>query len=161
MTIVSLISSDCFVNPKHIKGLAVAASNMHSKHLGLTTAIAIALHNIPEGIAIAIPCLAARPDSPWLAFGLASMSGMAEPLGALVALAVLDNDRSSLTASSGDVFTMHGVLAFVAGIMIMVAVVELFPEAMRHMHQGDWWPGVAGSLAGIIIMLASDTFLDS
>ncbi|GAX20570.1 hypothetical protein FisN_3Hh580 [Fistulifera solaris] len=68
------------------EGLAVAASTLHSPQLGITTTIAIALHNIPEGIAVAVPCLAARPSAPWMAFVLASASGLAEPAGAVVAL---------------------------------------------------------------------------
>ncbi|GAX10368.1 hypothetical protein FisN_3Lh580 [Fistulifera solaris] len=67
------------------EGLAVAASTLHSPQLGITTTIAIALHNIPEGIAVAVTCLAARPNAPWMAFVLASASGLAEPAGALCA----------------------------------------------------------------------------
>ena len=146
------------------EGLAVAASSMHSSQLGWTTTAAIALHNIPEGIAIAIPCLAARPDAPWLAFGLASVSGLAEPLGALVALALLPStDQHDATGSSNDAasfsWDIENVLAFVAGIMIMVSIVELFPEARRNMKTHRW-PGVSGAVIGVIVMLASDAYLD-
>ena len=109
------------------------------------------LHNIPEGIAIAIPCLAARPDSPWLAFGLASLSGLTEPLGALVALTVLQVDMES----------MGNWLAFVASIMIAVAVAELFPEAWRNAVADDakaeFW---MGAVVGFVIMVGSDAVLD-
>jgi len=135
------------------EGLAVAASTLHSQHLGITTSIAIALHNIPEGIAIAIPCLAARPDSPCLAFALASLSGLAEPLGAMVALFVL---RSSEKDSMVDT---ENLLAFVAGIMIMVAVQELFPEARRHCKTG-YGAFISGTLIGIVVMVASDAVLE-
>lgn len=137
---------------------------MHSPRLGWTTTLAIALHNIPEGVAIAIPCIAARPDAPWLAFLLASASGLAEPLGAGIAIWIL-NGRTSVTTTTTDgillgmIFNMKNVLAFVAGIMIMVAVIELFPEAKRHMKQ-DRWPGIAGTFLGIVIMLASDAYLE-
>ena len=141
------------------EGLAVAASTMHSIHLGLTTTIAIALHNIPEGIAIAVPCLAARPNSPCLAFGLASLSGLAEPLGALVALFILgdsaNNDPNDLSWIS-----MKNTLAFVAGIMTTVAIIELFPEAVRHSSH-TWVPLVMGLLVGVAIMLGSEMYLDS
>jgi ZIP family zinc transporter len=130
---------------------AVAASSLHSQHLGLTTAVAIGLHNIPEGIAISIPCLAARPDSPWLAFGLASLSGMTEPMGALVALTVLQVDAKS----------MGNWLSFVASIMISVAVWELFPEAWRNAMADDaknaFWVGTA---LGFIIMVGSEAILN-
>jgi zinc transporter, ZIP family len=178
------------------EGLAVAASSLQSARLGWTTTVAIALHNIPEGIAIAIPCLAARPDAPWLAFGLASASGLAEPLGAAVALLVLrggggggrghqqrpvpighdksgTNNISAVTsatvlddASNNSVWNvvlhMKNVLAFVAGIMIAVALVELFPEARRHIQtRTARWSFVAGTLTGILVMLASDAYLES
>merc|ERR1712032_257049 len=71
------------------EGLAVAASTIQSDRLGFTVMVGIMIHNIPEGIAIAIPCLAARPDWPWLAFLLASVSGLAEPAGAFVTILFL------------------------------------------------------------------------
>mmetsp|Transcript_11816 Transcript_11816/g.32763 ORF Transcript_11816/g.32763 Transcript_11816/m.32763 type:complete len:390 (+) Transcript_11816:111-1280(+) len=140
------------------EGLAVAASTMHSQELGITTTVAIALHNIPEGVAIAVPCLAARPNSPCLAFWLATISGLAEPLGALVALFVL----SSTTAekeNDDSLLSMANVLAFVAGIMTTVALIELFPEARRHSTESST-PFVLGFVAGVVIMLGSDMYLD-
>lgn len=122
----------------------------------MTTALAIAFHNIPEGIAIAVPCLAARPDSPWLAFGLASLSGLAEPLGAVVALVVLQGvDRHAESS-----LNTENVLAFVAGIMVAVAVAELFPEAWRNAADRKW-PLVVGVVAGAVIMIASDAILEA
>ena len=134
------------------EGLAVAASSLHSHELGVTTALAIALHNIPEGIAIAVPCRAARPESPWLAFGLASMSGLAEPLGA--SITVFLNDRSPLTTTSTD------MLSFVAGIMIVVSLNELLPEAWRY-SQADSTrlPFVCGALGGAVLMAGSELYL--
>jgi ZIP family zinc transporter len=150
------------------EGLAVAASALHSPRLGVTTTIAIALHNIPEGIAIAIPCVAARPDLPWLAFALASLSGLAEPMGAVVALLVIDQNSGDTGVSVKDeslyvlicnaIMNMKNVLSFVAGMMMTVAIVELFPEARRHMKETSI-PGILGTLVGAIIMLASDAYL--
>ena len=150
------------------EGLAVAASALHSPRLGVTTTIAIALHNIPEGIAIAVPCLAARPDLPWLAFALASLSGLAEPIGAIVALLVIDQNSGDTDTSKkvesiflliwNAMMNMKNVLSFVAGMMMTVAVAELFPEARRHMKE-SYIPGILGALIGAIIMLASDAFL--
>lgn len=133
------------------EGLAVAASSLHSPHLGVTTAVAIGLHNIPEGIAVAIPAIAARPDSPCLAFWLATLSGMTEPLGALVALTVLQVDMES----------MGNWLAFVASTMMAVAGVELFPEAWRNAvadnAKSTFW---MGTVLGFVIMVGSDAVLD-
>ena len=111
--------------------------------------LAKAAHNIPEGIAIAIPCLTARPDSPWLAFGLASLSGLAEPLGASIAIFVLEDNHSLL---------MNDVLAFVAGIMIAVSLNELFPEAWRFSQDGRI-PLIVGAVGGAVIMIGSELYL--
>ena len=135
------------------EGLAVAASALESRKLGITVTIGIMIHNIPEGIAIAIPCLAARPDSPWLGFALASLSGLAEPMGAFVALYFLRG--VSTLKDESTLFNMENVLAFVAGIMIMVAMYELFPEAKRHTSMGNQHL-VAGTICGIIIMTATE-----
>jgi zinc transporter ZupT len=54
---------------------------------------------------------------------------------------------------------MENVLAFVAGIMIMVAVAELFPEGWRHTHEGKT-PFAAGLLCGIVLMVATELYLD-
>ena len=114
----------------------------------MTVAIGILIHNIPEGIAIAVPCLAARPDSPWLAFWLASGSGLAEPCGAWMALMVLGN---------GTTLHIGNVLSCVAGIMCMVAVVELYPEAFRHAKQKHGTEYIiAGTLCGILVMVATE-----
>ena len=134
------------------EGLAVAASSVQSTKLGMAVTFGIMIHNIPEGICIAVPCLAARPDRPWLAFLLASGSGLAEPLGAALALLVLRNTTAILP--------MENVLAFVAAIMVMVAVCELFPEAKRHTEQGKEY-FVAGTITGILIMAATELYLPS
>ncbi|KAJ9516065.1 hypothetical protein QJQ45_024505, partial [Haematococcus lacustris] len=83
-------------------------------------AVAIALHNIPEGIIIAAPIYAAT-GSRAKALGLAVLSGLSEPLGAVLALLVLHPfitpDRLSY------------LLAAVGGLMLAVCVIELWPEA--------------------------------
>lgn len=131
--------------------LAVAASALESTKLGVTVCIGIFIHNIPEGIAISIPCLAARPDYPLLSFGLASLSGLAEPLGAFVAMLCLKGVEGRSTA----IFSMKNVLAFVAGIMVTVALYELFPEARRHTSQG-YNAFVSGAILGVVIMVVTE-----
>jgi ZIP family zinc transporter len=88
----------CYATTSPEDSLAVVASTVESKQLGVTVAIGILIHNIPEGIAIAVPCIAARPEA-W-------------PLG------FLKYGRLPL----------ENVLACVAGIMCMVAVLELYLE---------------------------------
>jgi ZIP family zinc transporter len=136
------------------EGLAVVASTAESRELGVTVAIGIMIHNIPEGIAIAVPCMAARPDAPWLAFWLATLSGIAEPLGAVLALVVL---RSS--SSHSIQLPLENILAFVAGIMCMVAIIELYPEALNHVKQKNYRGIVWGSLLGMLIMVATEWYL--
>jgi ZIP family zinc transporter len=128
------------------EGLAVAASSVQSTKLGMQVAFGILIHNIPEGIAIAVPCLAARPDRPWLAFLLASGSGLAEPLGAAVALLVWKNAHHR-------VLPMENVLSLVAGIMVTVALCELFPEAKRYDAKMYF---ALGTIMGIGIMTATE-----
>ncbi|EJK57863.1 hypothetical protein THAOC_22051 [Thalassiosira oceanica] len=142
------------------EGLAVAASALESDQLGLTVTIGIMIHNIPEGIAIAIPCLKARPDSPWLSFILASVSGLAEPAGAFVSLVLLrgadkrrDADESGQSGGEG---SLENVLSFVAGIMITVSLLELLPEARRHVDKTckkPYWLGIA---VGFIVMVVTE-----
>merc|ERR1711879_837640 len=69
------------------EGIAVAVSSLESHHLGVVVMIAIAVHNIPEGIAIAVPVLHAT-QSHRKAILMASLSGIAEPVGALSALTI-------------------------------------------------------------------------
>ena len=147
------------------EGLAVAASALESDQLGMTVAIGIMIHNIPEGIAIAIPCLKARPDSPWLCFILASVSGLAEPLGALMSLTLLKGIERRQASVVGDVEvegeiegegSLENVLAFVAGIMIAVSVLELLPEAKRHTEQSGMKPYYAGLVVGFIVMIGTE-----
>jgi zinc transporter ZupT len=114
------------------EGLAVAASTMESSQLGITVTVGILIHNIPEGIAIAVPCIAARPDAPWLAFWLASGSGLAEPLGAMVALAVLKNGGNNYLPTDNNNNNNNNkgldpqlILGTLAGIAIMVTT-ELY-----------------------------------
>jgi ZIP family zinc transporter len=97
------------------------------------------IHNIPEGIAIAIPCMKARPNATWFAFLLASISGLAEPLGAALTIAFLRYAHNSPSSAMAELqregeglsmlqslISLEDVLAFVAGIMTMVAVSEHF-----------------------------------
>lgn len=151
VTMLLFISLLCHNFPE---GLAVVASTVESRELGVTVAIGIALHNIPEGIAIAVPCMAARPDAPWLAFGLASVSGLAEPLGAMLALSVL---QSSSNEKKG--LPLENMLACVAGIMCMVAVIELYPEAYRQVHHREYQGMLWGTVLGMFIMIATEWYL--
>ena len=139
------------------EGLAVAVSTMESTKLGIAVTIGIMIHNIPEGIAIAIPCMSASNGNKWLAFKLASISGLAEPVGAIVAIYILQ--QYDLIPS------LDNVLSGVAGIMCMVSMLELYPEAYRHViesnedNQKDYNGMILGTLFGMSIMLATELYL--
>ena len=147
----------------------MAASALESPKLGLTVTVGIMVHNIPEGIAIAIPCLVARPDQPWLSFALASISGLAEPFGAFVALLFLRDIENTAPDGDDDVankgqghdafLNLENILSFVAGIMIMVAVLELFPEANRHVTVDTKHLYYYGIVSGFLLMLVTELYL--
>lgn len=109
--------------------------------------------------------IAARPDNPWLAFWLTGLSGLAEPFGAFVALFILRNLDDEKRQHQGKDFAptilnIENVLAFVSGIMIMVAAAELFPEALRHTDKKEGKLHlVGGTFCGIAIMVATELYL--
>ncbi|CAE7850427.1 ZTP29, partial [Symbiodinium microadriaticum] len=121
------------------EGMAVGVSSLQSTHLGVVVMAAIAVHNIPEGIAIALPVLEAT-NSLSLAVLLATLSGLAEPLGAFIAVSILP--RGALAGSGMDI-----LLCVVGGIMSSVACFELLPEALA---QGQNWSTVAGLIVGMM-----------
>jgi zinc transporter ZupT len=95
---------------------------------------------------------------------LASLSGLAEPVGAFVAIVVLHgfdlHNNGDPNSASSIPMDIDSILSFVAGVMVTVACYELFPEARRHTQDGTgpFWLGI---VAGAIIMLASDAVLDA
>mmetsp|Transcript_17980 Transcript_17980/g.56345 ORF Transcript_17980/g.56345 Transcript_17980/m.56345 type:complete len:360 (-) Transcript_17980:38-1117(-) len=103
------------------EGLAVAVSSLQSERLGFVVMAAIAVHNIPEGIAIAMPVLDAT-GSRTRAMQLATLSGLAEPLGAILAVTLLP--EYFIKGRGMDI-----LLCAVGGIMTCVACTELLPEA--------------------------------
>jgi ZIP family zinc transporter len=127
------------------EGLAVFASALDSAQLGLAMTLAIALHNVPEGIAVAAPLLAATGDR-WRALGLSTLTGLAEPVGALLALLLLG---PLLTPA-----VLSHALAFVAGIMVFVSLDELLPAAHRYGHEHLVISGLIGGMAFMAASLA-------
>jgi ZIP family zinc transporter len=103
------------------EGLVVSAGFVHAPSLGIFVALMIALHNIPEGIATVTPLIAAGMKK-WRAVTIATLSGLMEPIGALIGLIIL------LYAGGGAVVSGFG-LAFAAGVMTNVTIDELIPVA--------------------------------
>ena len=120
------------------EGFAVAFSSLTD--FGPIMALAIAIHNIPEGIIVAAPVYAAT-GSRWKALGMAALSGVSEPVGALIAL------LSVRPVISED--ALHIVLAVVGGIMGAVCALELWPEGQKCRSDKNL---VFGILCGTLIM---------
>ena len=90
---------------------------------GVMIAIAIALHNIPEGIAVSVPIFYAT-GSRRRAFAYSFLSGLAEPVGALIGYGIMLPFLTPTLLSS--------LLAFVAGIMVYISLDEILPLAHRY-----------------------------
>jgi ZIP family zinc transporter len=112
------------------EGFAMANAYIASPAVGLVTAVAVALHNVPEEFAMALP--AATLCSRRFLIGVALLSALAEPLGAMAGLAAVEI-VPSLNAS---------FLAFAAGAMLFVSIHELVPMARRYRHGGMFGGGV-------------------
>lgn len=125
------------------EGMATLASAMQDARLGAAIAFAIAIHNIPEGIAVAVPVYAAT-GSARKAFLWSFLSGVSEPLGALIAALIL------LPFLNGAV--LGWMLCIVAGFMIFISFDELMPIA--HSYSSEHL-AIAGVTAGMIVMALS------
>lgn len=102
------------------EGFAVFAGNLQSFELGIVIAIAVAIHNIPEGFAVSMPVYYATKNKK-KAFLMSLLSGLAEPVGAVIAALVLLPFLSAQLIGAS--------LAFVAGIMVYICIDELLPTA--------------------------------
>ena len=116
------------------EGIATFLSSYQDLSLGIKLAIAIMLHNIPEGISIAVPIYYSTRNKK-LAFRNAFISGMAEPLGALLALVFLKNYISEMMVSI--------ILIIVAGLMITLSIQELLPESLKYKENKALYLGLA------------------
>ncbi|WP_299051945.1 ZIP family metal transporter [uncultured Nocardioides sp.] len=124
------------------EGLATYVAALEDPHAGAVLALAIAIHNVPEGIAVAAPVLGASGDAR-RAVGAAALSGLAEPVGAVLGYLVL--------AAVLPPAAYAAVFGLVAGVMLRVGVAELLPTARRLATLGT--AAMAGS-TGAIVMAA-------
>lgn len=125
------------------EGIATFATAYENPSLGLAIAFAVAIHNIPEGIAVSVPIFYAT-GSRKKAFWYSLLSGLAEPLGGILAFALL------MPLFSSEL--MGVILAVVAGIMVYISVDELLPAAHEY---GREHVTISGFVAGMAIMAAS------
>ncbi len=125
------------------EGLATFTGALKDPALGISIAVAIAIHNIPEGIAVSVPLYYAT-GSKKKAFGLSFLSGLAEPIGALIGYFLL------LRYMNDAVFGL--LFAGVAGIMVFISLDELLPTAEKY---GEHHLAVYGLIAGMAVMALS------
>ena len=127
------------------EGIATFIGALNDPQTGGGITFAIAIHNIPEGIAVAIPIYYAT-KSKWKALLLATLSGFSEVIGALLCWAATAIFGVELTGG-GPIFPL--ILAAVAGIMIYISLDELLPTAEKY---GKHHIAIAGVIIGMAVM---------
>ncbi len=125
------------------EGIATFLSTSTNLTLGIALTVAIALHNIPEGISISVPVYHAT-KSRKKAILFTFISGMSEPLGAVLAFLFLKPIMSDAI--------MGSMLALIAGIMVHIGMLKLFPTAMNYPNKKKTF---IFFIIGIIFMLTS------
>lgn len=126
------------------EGLATFASSVKDPKVGLVIAAAVSIHNIPEGIAVAIPIYYST-RSRGRAFWISLLSGLSEFAGALLGLFLFMPFLENAV--------LFGVtFAFVAGIMVFISFDELLPAAREY---GEHHLSIYGLIAGMAVMAVS------
>ncbi len=125
------------------EGLATFFGALSDPALGIAIAVAIAIHNIPEGISVSVPIYFAT-GSKKKAFWLSFLSGVSEPVGAVIGYTILRPFFSP---------TVFGLLfAAVAGIMVFISLDELLPTAKEY---GEGHKAIYGIVCGMAVMALS------
>lgn len=125
------------------EGIATFTAALKDPSLGIAITVAVAIHNIPEGIAVSIPVYYATGCKK-KAFLLSFLSGLSEPLGAIVGFLILMPFLNDV---------LFGVLfAAVAGIMVFISLDELLPSAREY---GEAHLSIYGLIAGMMVMAVS------
>lgn len=125
------------------EGFATFAAALGDPSVAVAITVAIALHNIPEGIAVAVPVFQAT-GSRARAIGLSFLSGLSEPLGAVIGFLLLHPFLTDALFGAS--------LAAVAGIMVFISLDKLLPTAEKY---GGHHLCVYGIVAGMAVMAVS------
>ncbi|EOH9893059.1 zinc transporter ZupT, partial [Campylobacter jejuni] len=120
------------------EGFATFISSLDNLTLGIAIAIAVAIHNIPEGLAVSLPIYHATGDKK-KAFIYSALSGFAEPLGAFVGALILLPFIGDLTLAIS--------FAVIAGIMVFISLDELLPAAKTYDKAHDSLYGLIAGMA--------------
>lgn len=132
------------------EGLATFLSALDDPSVGAAIAVAVALHNIPEGISVSVPIYYATGER-GKAFLYSALSGMSEPIGAVIAYFAL----RVFVGGEGGVMPpqVMGILfAAVAGIMVYISLDELLPTSRAY---GKGHDSLFGLLSGMAVMALS------
>lgn len=129
------------------EGLATFTSALADMEIAIPIVVAIAIHNIPEGIAVSVPIYHST-NSRKKAFWYSFLSGMAEPIGAIVGFMFL------MPFWTPTINAM--LLAFVSGIMVYISFDELLPGTEKYGHHHM---GIIGVILGMAIMAVSLLFM--
>lgn len=125
------------------EGLATFASALSDPALGLSIAIAIAIHNIPEGISVSVPIYYATGDKK-KAFFYSLLSGISEPIGAVIGYFIFKQVFNDL---------VFGILfGTVGGIMVYISIDELLPTSRKY---GKEHQEIYGFIVGMLVMAVS------
>ena len=125
------------------EGLATFVSALQEPKVAIPIVVAIAIHNIPEGVAVFVPIYYAT-GSKKKAFIYSFASGLSEPVGALIGYLILMPIMTD---------TVYGILyASVAGIMVFISLDELLPAAREY---GEHHLSIYGLLVGMFVMAIS------
>lgn len=125
------------------EGMATFVSALESPSMALPIVCAIAIHNIPEGIAVSVPIFYAT-KSRKKAFWYSLLSGIAEPIGAVIGYLILMPFMNEIVESF--------VFSAVAGIMVFISVSELLPAANEN---GEYKLSTSGLVLGMAVMAIS------
>ncbi len=125
------------------EGLATFVSALQDPTIAIPIVVAIAIHNIPEGMAVSYPIYYATGDKK-KAFLYSFLSGLSEPIGAIIGYLVLMPFMNDV---------VYGILfGIVAGIMVYISIDELLPSAQEY---GEHHFSIYGMIAGMIVMAIS------
>ena len=141
---VALMSALAITAHNFPEGMATFFSMLESPTIGLPLAFAIAIHNIPEGISIAIP-VHFLTNSRSLAIAAALLSGLAEPVGAVIGYLVLSPFLSPSVFGA--------VFGVIAGVMVFLALDELLPAAKKYSKGHETVYGLIGGMTALAVSL--------
>jgi ZIP family zinc transporter len=132
------------------EGLAAFLAALQNPGLGVAIAIAIALHNIPEGVSVAVPIFYATGNRK-KAFLYSALSGLAEPIGAVIGYVAIG---FFLGGSTGVIppEVMGIFFGGIAGIMVYISLDELLPASRAY---GKGHDSLFGMVAGMLVMALS------